>query len=150
MYPLPQLRALGAIADARQAQLLVDLGTDVVTPLGSSTHAMPNVAKYEPELHKQLVVELQALYNATNSLEQEINLIPLPVSADTERVIAKKIDTLAKLAEDLRLRVSGAARAGVEQKQLRTVIGSVTIGAIVVGLGWWLASRAKPRKGRRG
>jgi len=89
------------------------------------------------------------LFNESNALELEINRIPLPVSADTERVIAKKIETLSKLVEGFGLRVVSAARVGVEQKQLRTAALSVTIGAAVVGLGWWLAKKAPGLKGRR-
>ena len=148
MYQMPQLR-LGAVTDQGQAQLLVDLGTQVVAPLNSATDKMPDVAKYEPDLYRELAPELQTLFNASNALELEINRIPLPVSADTEKVIAKKIETLSKLVEGFGLRVVSAARVGVEQKQLRTAALSVTIGAAVVGLGWWLAKKAPGLKGRR-
>lgn len=150
MYPLPVLRGhLGAVADQRQAQLLVDFGTLVTAPLTSAIQQIQNVAKYEPGLYAQLRAELTALLDEAGKLEQEINLIPLPITEDTARVVFKKVETLAERAEHLRRRVLDASRVGVEQKQLRTVIWSVTIGALAVGLGWGMFTLAKKKRRRR-
>lgn len=150
MYPLPVLRGhLGAVADQRQAQLLVDFGVQVQTPLTASIQQIQNVAKYEPSLYDQLRVELTKLLDEGGKLEQEINQIPLPVSEDTARVVYKKVEMLGARAESLRLRVLDAARVGVEQKTLRTAVWSVSIGMLTVGLGWFLYRRAAKQKRRR-
>lgn len=150
MYPLPVLRGqLGAIADQRQAQLLVDFGVAVTAPLTAAIQQIQNVAKYEPDLYGQLSAELTKLLDAAGRLEQEINQIPLPVTEDTVRVVYKKVELLGEQADSLRRRVLDASRAGVEQKQLRTAVWSVSIGMLTVGLGWLLYRRAAKRKRRR-
>lgn len=150
MYPLPITRyTLGAVSDARQAQLLVDLGVQIQSPQTATIQQIQNVAKYEPALYEPLRQELTKQLEASGKLEQEINLLPLPVSEDTSRVLYKKIQVLAEQVESLRRRVLEAARAGVEQKQLRTAVASVSIGVLAVGLGWWLYSRAQKTRRRR-
>lgn len=150
MYPLPILRGnLGAVADQRQAQLLVDFGMQVQAPLTAAIQQIQNVAKYEPALYGTLSAELTKLLDSAGKLEHEINQIPLPVTEDTARVVYKKVETLASQADSLRRRVLEAARVGVEQKTLRTAVWSVSIGMLTVGLGWLLYRRAAKRKRRR-
>lgn len=150
MYALPVTRfTLGAVNDARQAQLLVDFGVQVQSPQTSTIQQIQNVAKYEPGLYDSLRTELAKQLELAGKLEQEINLLPLPVSEDTSRVVYKRIEILAEQVESLRRRVLDAARAGVEQKQLRTAVASVSIGVLAVGLGWWLYSRAQKTRRRR-
>lgn len=160
MYPLPTLRGtfegrgfgrslgrLGAVADPLQAQLLIDLGVRVQTPIAAAIQQIQNVAKYEPQLYTQLAAELTKLLDSADKLEQEINQVPLPMTEDTARVLYKKLETIETPAESLRQRVLEASRTGVEQKQLRTAVVSVTIGVLTVGLGWWVVTRV--RKGGR-
>jgi hypothetical protein len=149
MFALPTFRGFGAITDQRQAQLLVDLGVQVTAPLTAAIQQIQNVAKYEPDLYGPLSAELTKMLDAANRLEQEINQIPIPLSEDTSRVVYKKVEALATLAESLRRRVLDASRAGVEQKQLRTAVWSVSIGVLTVGLGWFLYRRTAKQKRRR-
>lgn len=150
MFPLPMLRGqLGALADQRQAQLLVDFGVQVQTPLTAAIQQIQNVAKYEPDLYDGLRTELTLLLDSAGKLEQEINLIPVPVTEDTTRVVYKKVEILATQADSLRRRVLDAARAGVEQKTLRTAVWSVSIGMLTVGLGWLFYRRATKHRRRR-
>lgn len=150
MFSLPVTRFdLGALTDQRQAQLLVDFGVQIQAPQTSTIQQIQNVAKYEPGLYEPLRAELTKQLEASGKLEQEINLLPLPVSEDTARVLYKRIEVLAEQVESLRRRVLDASRAGVEQKQLRTAVASVSIGVLAVGLGWWLYSRAQKQRRRR-
>jgi hypothetical protein len=150
MFALPRFRGqLGVAADQRQAQLLVDLGVQVQAPLAAAIQQVQNVAKYEPGLYEPLRSELTKMLEASGNLEREINQIPLPVTEDTSRVVYKKVEMLALQAESLRRRVLDASRVGVEQKQLRTAVWSVSIGMLSVGLGWLLYRRAVKRMRRR-
>lgn len=149
MFRLPSFRGLGALADVRQSQLLVDLGLQVSTPIASGADKMPDVAKYEPALYAELAPELTALFDAQARLEQEINQLPLPVSETTAVMLEGRIVELGKRAEQFRTRVVEASRAGVEQKQLRTSILSVTVALAAVGTGWWIYSRSRGRGRRR-
>ena len=141
-------QGLGAVSDAKQAQLLIDFDRLVASPLAGAASKLSDVAKYNPSAYAGFSAEMTSLFDAQAALEQKINQLPLPVSAATAEAIGSQIDELASRAETFRLHVTDASRSGVEQSQLRTALISVTVGAAAVAFGWWYLRRSgKKRRG---
>jgi hypothetical protein len=141
-------RGLGAVSDAKQAQLLIDFDRLVASPLAGAASKLSDVAKYNPSAYSGFAAEMASLFDAQAALEQKINQLSLPVSEAVSQSVGAEIDTLAARAETFRLHVTDASRAGVEQSQLRTALISVTVGAAAVAFGWWYLRRSGKKRRR--
>lgn len=130
-----------------QAGLLLELNNLVHEPLASAADSMPDVARYARDAYGGLAQTLSQLFAAEASIERAISTMNLPPSQGVIDEIRHQIEQLTPTVEAFKQRVNVALRGGIEAGSTRTALYAVGIGAVAVGLGWYVFSHK--RAGRR-